>query len=89
MKKIVGNVSKKECKEIEELFERKNGLIELSKVISIDNDIYEKLISDMGATSVRFQNWWDNMSKKYNWESTENGHWEIDFNTGDIYLIEN
>jgi len=43
----------------------------------------------MGATSTKFQNWWDRMAAKYQWKGTENGHWEIDFNTNEIYLIVN
>ena len=43
----------------------------------------------MGATSTKFQQWWNNMSTKYQWESAENGNWEIDFETCDIYLVTN
>lgn len=42
----------------------------------------------MGETEVRFQQWWKDMSQKYQWESTPNGHWEINFNNGEIYLHE-
>ena len=70
------------------MFERKNGLNELAKILTADNDsLYEKLVKDMGETSVNFQNWWDMMGQKYNWESVEGGNWEIDFATCDIYLV--
>jgi len=26
------------------------------------------------------------MAQQYNWERAENGHWEIDFGTNEIYL---
>lgn len=88
MKKIVGQVSADEKNEIQALFERKNGLGELAKVLPTDDcELYEKLIKDMGATSTKFQNWWTRMGEKYKWDSVENGTWEIDFETGDIYLI--
>ncbi|MDR2410199.1 MAG: CXXX repeat peptide modification system protein [Bacteroidales bacterium] len=90
MKKIIGKVTEEEKNEIQSLFERKNGLAELSKILTVDNtQLYEKLLKDMGETSAKFQNWWDEMSKKHQWESIENGHWEIDFNTCDIYLVFN
>jgi CXXX repeat modification system protein len=90
MKVKVGQVTEKEKNEIQSLFERKNGLTELSKVLTADNkDLYEKLIKDMGETSSKFQTWWDTMSNKYKWKRAEKGNWEIDFNTCDIYLIEN
>ena len=41
----------------------------------------------MGETGRKFQQWWDDTSRKYNWDSSENGHWEIDFNTNNIYLV--
>ena len=87
MKKLVGKVTVEEKNEILALFERRNGLYELAKILTADNDVlYNKLIKDMGETNTKFQNWWDTMSQKYQWESTENGHWEINFDTCEIYL---
>ncbi len=43
----------------------------------------------MGETSTNFQNWWNRMEAKYGWKSAENGFWEIDFQTGTIYLVSN
>ena len=51
---------------IQTLFERRNGLNELAKILTSDNtELYEKLVKDMGETSTKFQNWWNRMSKKY------------------------
>lgn len=88
MKKLVGTVTHEEKNEIQSLFERKNGLGELAKILTADNEaLYEKLIKDMGETGTKFQNWWDRMSAKYQWESAENGHWEINFDTCEIFLV--
>ncbi|MCR5199030.1 MAG: CXXX repeat peptide modification system protein [Prevotella sp.] len=86
-KKHVGKVTAEERDQIQALFERKNGLVELVKILPADNhDLYEQLVSDMGHTQTLFQRWWDDMSAKYQWESSKNGQWEIDFTTCDIYL---
>lgn len=87
MKKQVGKVTEEERNVIQALFERRNGLTELAKIIKDDNDLYERLVADMGLTSTKFQRWWDEMSCKYQWERSDNGHWEIDFDTCIIYLI--
>lgn len=88
MKKKVGKVTVDEKDEIQQLFERRNGLNELAKILTADNEnLYEKLVKDMGETGVRFQNWWDRMAEKYQWEFVENGNWEINFETCDIYLV--
>lgn len=89
MKKIVGQVTAEEKNEIQALFERRNGLNELAKILTVENnELYEKLIKDMGETSTKFQNWWSRMSSKYQWESVDGGNWEIDFDTCDIYLTD-
>ena len=89
-RKIVGQVTPEEKNEIQTLFERRNGLNELSKILTADNsELYEKLVKDMGETGTKFQSWWDRMSKKYQWESSPNGNWEINFETCEIYLVEN
>ena len=86
-RKLVGNVTAEERDEIQALFERKNGLAELGKIITADNsELYEKLVGDMGRTQTRFQRWWDTMAAKYKWESAANGQWEIDFNTCEVFL---
>lgn len=86
-KKKVGYVTDVEKNEILRLFERRNGLNELARIISPTNDeMYERLVKDLGETSTKFQQWWDNMFIKYQWESIEDGQWEIDFNTNEIFL---
>ena len=88
MKKVVGQVSELEKREIQILFERRNGLNELAKILTADNtELYERLIKDLGETSIKFQKWWNQMSEKYQWESIDGGKWEIDFDTCEIYLI--
>ena len=85
--KIVGQVTPEERNEIQMLFERRNGLNELAKILTVDNaELYEKLVKDIGETSTKYQNWWNRMSKKYLWESSENGSWEIDFDTCEVFL---
>lgn len=86
--KLVGQVTPEERNEIQTLFERRNGLNELSKILTVENEaLYEKLVKDLGETGTKFQNWWNRMGEKYNWESVEGGNWEIDFETCNIYLV--
>ena len=88
VKKKVGQVAVDEKNEIQALFERRNGLNELAKILTADNaDLYEKWVKDMGETQAKFQGWWDRMAAKYQWESQEGGNWEINFDTCDIYLV--
>lgn len=88
MKKKIGRVTESERNEIQSLFERRNGLNELAKILTADNnELYERLVKDLSETTSKFQNWWDSMSQKYQWESAENGNWEIDFNDCIIYLV--
>ena len=88
MKKEVGSVTVQERDEIQALFERRNGLTELAKILTADNsELYERLVKDMAETGAKFQKWWDTMADKYAWESAENGNWEIDFESCKIYLV--
>ena len=63
MKKLVGTVTEEEKLEIQILFERRNGLNELAKIVTGSNEmLYEKLVKDLGETGRKFQDWWDRMS---------------------------
>lgn len=87
MKEKIGIVTEEEKLEILKLYERLNGLEELAKIIDAsNNDLYERLILDVGHTKQLYQDWWNKMSQKYNWQSTEDGKWSIDFNTNEITL---
>lgn len=87
-KKLVGLVTPEEKNEILTLFERRNGLNELAKILTADNaELYEKLVKDLGDTGTKFQGWWDRMAEKYQWESAEDGNWEISFDTCEIFLV--
>ena len=87
-KKVVGQVTVEEKNEIQTLFERRNGLNELAKIVTADNtELSEKPVKDMGETSSKFQSSSDTMAQKDQWESAENGNWEINFETCEIYLV--
>ena len=87
-KKLIGKVTPEERNEIQTLFERRNGLNELANILTSDNEeLYEKLVKYLGDTGIKFQNWWDRMAEKYQWESAENSSWEINFDTCEIYLV--
>lgn len=87
-RKLVGQVTVEEKNEIQTLFERRNGLNELAKILTADNEeLYEKLVKDLGETGVKFQEWWNRMAKKYEWESCTDGNWEINFDTCEIMLV--
>lgn len=87
-KQKIGKVSIEEKNEIQKLFERKNGLEELARIMTSDNsNLYERLVEDMGVTCIKFQKWWDRMADKYQWEKNDKGNWEIDFETCDIYYV--
>lgn len=88
IRKVVGQVTIEERNEIQQLFERRNGLNELAKILTTENhELYEKLVKDMGETGTKFQSWWDRMGEKYQWESIKGGNWEINFDTCEIYLV--
>ena len=53
VKKVIGQVTVEEKNEIQVLFERRNGLNELAKILTADNnDLYEKLVKDLGETGM-------------------------------------
>lgn len=89
MKALIGKVTEEEKNEIQSLFERKNGLAELAKILKADNtELYEKLVKDIGETNTKYQKWWDEMSEKYQWRGTATGNWQINFDTCEIFLNE-
>ena len=93
MREKVGQVTMEEKDEIEALFLRKNSLNELyASTSSLDeekrNVLQEKLVNDLAETNAKFGRWWGSMAKKYQWKGSEKGNWSIDFETGEIFLLD-
>ncbi|MCR3759780.1 CXXX repeat peptide modification system protein [Clostridium felsineum] len=91
----VGIITTEEKEEIEVLYERKLALEELA--MTLDNPefdknsrskIYERIIEDLGKSKVEFECWWEEKSKKYQWKSIEGYQWKINFETREIFLVE-
>jgi CXXX repeat modification system protein len=80
--KEVWQLNDDEFKEIEDLFEKKIALENLTKIIDADNQkLYDKLIKDYGKAVHQFDFWWEKMSKKYDWKGK---NWWLDFETKKI-----
>ncbi|CAK7010969.1 CXXX repeat peptide modification system protein [Tissierella sp.] len=82
--KEVWQLNDDEFKEIEDLFEKKIALENLIKIVDADSQkLYDKLINDYGKTVHHFDSWWNEMSKKYDWEGK---NWWLDFKTKKIMM---
>lgn len=84
MDKLVGTVSPKERDEIQNLFEKKNALENLTQIVNPKENegMYERLLWDYQETLASFQQWWRKMTVKYGWN---NQKCYIDFDTCNIY----
>lgn len=92
----VGVVTAEEKEEILVLYERRLALQELAITLNnpefeenSKNKIYEKIVEDLGKTKVKFESWWEEKSKKYQWKLIDGNQWTIDFKTCEIFLVEN
>lgn len=88
MEKIVGNVGKREKNEIIDTCEKKMSLDNLV-LITKDQDekLYNKAIDALKDVKQEYDGWWSRMVEKYNFEGDENGHWEVNFQTGQVILV--
>jgi CXXX repeat modification system protein len=94
LKENIGSVSEGEKDQIKKLYERKLALNEL--LLSLENpslqeeqkqNIYNKLVEDMGRTKTSFDKWWQDMSIKYKFKSINGGQWMIDFDTNQVFVF--
>lgn len=86
MKKKVGTVSEEDKNNIIDICEKKVALDNLEKV-SLEKIVLEKMVEEQEQTKKEYDNWWSNIGQKYQFEGDENGHWEIDFQSGVVTLV--
>jgi CXXX repeat modification system protein len=89
----VGVLTENEKNEILGLFQRRAALNELMLTLrnqpmseNHNDALYEKLVNDLGKTMHSYDNWFGKASKLYNWKSSDNGHWSINFETNEVFL---
>ena len=68
MTEMICAITREETSSIRDLYEKKLALENLAKIISPNenNELYERLVADYGATVHEFNNWWTDILKKYN-----------------------
>lgn len=90
----IGTITPDERDTIRILFERRNALKELIKITpgmekNEADFLYEKIVSDLGEVTTKYQNWWNKTSLKYKWNNIEGKRWEIDFESCEVFLRDN
>ena len=88
---LIGTVTFEERDTIRFLFERRNALTELIKILpGLEKNeadfLYEKIVKDLGEVTSKYQDWWTKTSLKYNWENTSGKRWEINFETCEVFI---
>lgn len=91
MKKLI-DITQNETDTIQVLFERLNSLNSMSgtladSTLNIDeqNWFYKKLIDDSIQARIEFNNWWTDICKKYNLDSTYTEQYSVDFDNRCIF----
>ena len=90
-KKYLGTVTLEERDSIRALYERRNALMELSKVLpdlekKEANFLYERIVNDLGQVTAKYHEWWTKMSLKYGWKNANGKQWEIEFESCKIFI---
>lgn len=93
-KEKIGEVTEQEKKKILRLYERKVALEELGLTIDgpllseeMKNDVKRKIEISMVAVEAAIDNWWNEVSVKYNWVFGDERKWEISFISNEVYII--
>lgn len=86
--RIVGRVTREESKQIQSLFSRRDALADLFALLpdikDAPADLYDRILQDAGETMVKYEKWWAEMAKKYNWERGNN--WQVNFESCEVFV---
>jgi CXXX repeat modification system protein len=88
----VGRVTPEERDEIQDLYRRRVGLSALLSTLARMDELqatplYERVVRDMGATTLAYQEWWNRAAARYRWRRERPDQtWHIDFATCEVRL---
>lgn len=84
--RVIWDLSDEDFKTIENLFEKRLALENLTKIIEPSNtELYEKVVVDYGKTMRQLQVWWTTMSTQHQWPGT---NWRVNFETQQVMAVE-
>ena len=86
----LGSITSNERDEVQEINNRKHALEELIstvKDISQNDELYNRIITDIVDTKVKLSEWWLRISSKYEWTFSAEDTWSVDYRTCDVFLI--
>lgn len=88
----IEKVSLEESNSIETIFRRGEALKVLVRTIAesdIENrgELYDTLVADLASNLSEYAEWWGRMDAKYHFQNSPGGQWEVNFSTGQIYLV--
>lgn len=90
MKILLGKVNIIDKNKIEKLFERYNGLEELNMIVSHEEiDLKKQIETDIYVTNLKIDKLFKEMASRYKWVIDTNIHWEIDYETNEVYFYSN
>ena len=67
-----------------DLFEKRNALINLEKIIDSSNVLYRRLRINLRETTKAEERWWNEIAEKYNLK-LENEKWIINFKDNTLF----
>ena len=67
-----------------DLFEKRNALINLEKIIDASNVLYRRLRINLIETTKAEERWWNEIAEKYNLK-LENEKWIINFKDNTLF----
>lgn len=67
-----------------DLFEKRNALINLEKIIDSSNVLYRRLRINLIETTKAEERWWNEIAEKYNLK-LENEKWIINFKDNSLF----
>lgn len=88
MKRKLAVIDPKECDQMRAIYSHLSALREIEYLIaSTSTDLKDYYYQDLKETNQVYQEWWMNISNKYNLPAYEGKDWEFDFRTNSIYVL--
>ena len=50
-------------------------------------ELLEQITRERDITNEKYNAWWDSIRENYDFEGDEQGHWRLDFQTGEVFLV--
>ena len=87
-KKLLCTLEDKDVDQFKDISDLRGSLVTLLPTLPMESkEEYSNYLKELIDIQSRWNDWWNYVEKKYSFAIADNGYWQIDYGSNNMYLV--